>query len=507
MGIKHFYGWFRKHRNLGSSISRSKPNVDHLMIDMNGVIHEAAQKTFKYGKYNFSKREIVIPKRLKTSGIKLKPKPTLQEMNLKLFQEVKVEVNRLVEIAKPSKTVFMAIDGVAPMSKQNQQRQRRFKAGKERTENDSSFDSICITAGTSFMKELSKSLLEDGWLLSDNPLNVFLSDDSSPGEGEHKIMDSIRLSVEDDDVFCVVGMDADLILLCCTLQKTNVFIMRENEKKDFSFINIGKVKKALKTLSINVDDLIIWSCFIGNDFLPPIPTLEIRESAPEIGALEFFFQNYQKPLIDSHGYLNIFEIIRLLKLVQDREQAIMDARRVDEERIKNPLWQGDINQYRIDFREQKVLKYCSAYCSDNFHLENEKLNERLVHDFMKTVQWVHKYYTKGINATQAWSWFFPFNYALHANYFVEYLKVKPIISYRFEKTKPSHPHEQLLRVVPISSKALIPENLQEYAKELAEKNTLFEIDLSGKRQEWEAVVIVNFVKIENFREHERNLLN
>jgi 5'-3' exonuclease len=493
MGIKHFYGWFRKHPSLGSSISSSKPNVDHLMIDMNGVIHEAAQKVFKYGKYDSLKLEIVLPKRrLKTSRVK--PQPTPQEMNLRLFQEVKVEVNRLVEIAKPSKTVFMAIDGVAPMSKQNQQRQRRFKAGKERTEKASTFDSICITAGTSFMKELSKSLVEDGWLLSDSPLNVSLSDDTSPGEGEHKIMDAIRHSSK-EDVFCVVGMDADLILLCCALEKSNVFIMRENEKRNFSFIDISKVKRVLKALSMNVDDLIVWSCFIGNDFLPPIPSLEIRESEPEIGALEFFFQNYQRPLINSSGYLNIYEIIRLLKLVQDREQAIMDARRADEERFENPLWQGDIHKYRVDFREQKVLKYCSALRSDN-HLGNEKLNERLVHDFMKTVQWVHKYYTKGINATQAWSWFYPFNYALHANYFVTCLKAKPIISYGFKKTKPSHPYEQLLRVVPISSKALIPEHLQEYAKELAEKNTLFEIDLSGKRQDWEAVVIVNFVKID-----------
>lgn len=496
MGIKHFYSWFRKHETLKKSISTSVPSeVDHLLIDMNGVIHEAAQRVFKYGKYAPQKPGIIIPKRRlrqsRGSNSKQdKHKPSVKD----LYVCVKSEVNRLVDIAQPKETVFLAIDGVAPMSKQNQQRQRRFRAAKEREgKEEGAFDSTCITAGTEFMWELAQDLFRDKWLVTKNPVKVIISDDSKPGEGEHKLMEWIRHHDDMAGAYCVAGMDADLILLCCVLPKTHVYIMREDERRNYDYIDINRVRQ---DLPVRADDLLIWSCFIGNDFLPPIPSLEIKESKPETGALDFFFENYKKPLVDpSTGYLKIGEIIRLLKLVSDREQAIMEARHKEEglekgdfnKRFPNPLWEGDIEKYRTDYIDLKLKKYWRrpyGFCKSD-----------VVHDFMKTVQWVYLYYTRGIRATNAWEWFFPFNYSVHANLFAEYIKINPLISYGFEKTDPSHPHEQLLRVIPPSSKYLIPSYLHEHVDRLAKEYTLFEIDRAGKRQEWEATTIVDFVEL------------
>lgn len=128
-------------------------------------------------------------------------------------------IDRLMSIVRPRKLLYIAIDGVAPRAKMNQQRARRFKSVQEAEENNriesdfrqelknnnqyvpekhpSSWDSNIITPGTTFMKQLSEHIryyIHDritnhkGW----DKIKVILSDSSVPGEGEHKIIEFIR---------------------------------------------------------------------------------------------------------------------------------------------------------------------------------------------------------------------------------------------------------------------------------------------------------------------------
>lgn len=164
----------------------------------------------------------------------------------------------------------MAVDGVAPRAKMNQQRSRRFRTAKEAKEvrdkaiakgeelpEEKAFDSNCITPGafshsyilplylnycpgTPFMVKLSeqlrywvnKKISEDSnW----RDIQVVLSGHEVPGEGEHKIMEYIRLSKAQPDYnpnvrHCLYGLDADLIMLGLLSHDPHFCLLREEVK-------------------------------------------------------------------------------------------------------------------------------------------------------------------------------------------------------------------------------------------------------------------------------------
>ena len=134
-------------------------------------------------------------------------------IDLFLLCTIRSDLDRIItQIVKPKVSVYMAIDGVAPRAKLNQQRSRRFRSAKDLAEATKSkrivptdgsdvgaaadpysgaFDSNCITPGTEFLLRISdciryfirKKIKEDPlW----RNLSVIFSGPELPGEGEHK---------------------------------------------------------------------------------------------------------------------------------------------------------------------------------------------------------------------------------------------------------------------------------------------------------------------------------
>lgn len=88
-----------------------------------------------------------------------------------IFKDIFNYLEFLFNLMKPQKLFFMAIDGVAPRAKMNQQRGRRFRSAKdaelmeqkardrgETLPEENRFDSNCITPGTVFMTRLNTAL-------------------------------------------------------------------------------------------------------------------------------------------------------------------------------------------------------------------------------------------------------------------------------------------------------------------------------------------------------------
>lgn len=166
----------------------------------------------------------------------------------------------------PPAKVYIAIDGVVPMAKQVQQRNRRFQS-----QPSAGFDRNQISPGTPFMQQLEKALA----LAFPSAL---LSPSSEPGEGEHKIMKLVKqLSSEKKAV--IYGLDADLILL--SMQPAcQTYLLRELTQFGVRSVQYGmlNVKLLQQKLGMPATPYMMLSMCFGNDFLPPIPVFSLRNN-------------------------------------------------------------------------------------------------------------------------------------------------------------------------------------------------------------------------------------
>lgn len=299
------------------------PEFDNLYLDMNSILHTCTHSN----------------------------DDTLTRMtDDQMYAAIFAYIEHLFEIIKPQQVFYMAIDGVAPRAKMNQQRARRFRTAYEAEENlkkaiaagetipkDDPFDSNSITPGTEFMAKLTdnlkyfvhKKISEDArWAR----IQVVLSGHEVPGEGEHKIMEYIRTIKSQKDYngnlrHCIYGLDADLIMLGLVSHDPHFALLREevtfgpragkslgdvNDQR-FYLLHLSLLREYL-TLEFQdlefdlpfeysferiLDDFILIMYVIGNDFLPNLPDLFINK-----GAFPLLIETFKQSLRNVDGYIN-----------------------------------------------------------------------------------------------------------------------------------------------------------------------------------------------------------
>ena len=298
-------------------------HVNNLYMDCNSLIYDAVKNNPTYDKGKSA------------------------EYEKELIRMVCSKIDYYVSVLNPQSRVFIAFDGVAPVAKLSQQRDRRYKSWYtaqiqrdiEGAGYKEAWNTSAITPGTNFMRRLNEEVVEyfdkkmhNNSNKGGSTLEYIISCSSEPGEGEHKIFDYMRTYPEyhnsRDTVTLVYGLDADLIMLTLNhLHITkNLYLFRETPEfiksvdstldanTDY-LLDIPELAASIVKYIHNVGDTpdtnpkdttdtnritdYILMCFLlGNDFMPHFPALNIRT----VG-IDILLNVYRETLGKTNKYL------------------------------------------------------------------------------------------------------------------------------------------------------------------------------------------------------------
>jgi 5'-3' exonuclease len=483
MGVPKFFAYlmkkFKKSNFIFQKETSSVESIDWFMIDTNCLIHPVCFKIL--------------------AEEQLKEKINFKSLENKMMNAVIEYMEKIINYANPIKGIYIAIDGPVACSKMKQQRQRRYKSvhdyeffnkikDKHNKEKLYYWSNSAISPGTKFMFKLHQKILNwcNSKILENKDIKIIYSSANTNGEGEHKILQFIKNNQKQKlhYSYLTYGLDADLIFLMLVVEHDNIYLLRESNELDkngskdqLKFVSIkimsdcifelfqnNKENKLIKKRIIN--DFIFLCYFLGNDFLPHLPALDINKNG-----IEYLINNYLIIFTDlkdyllsknkkkiNYNFLNNF----LLKIGKDEESIL--TKNLNEHKYKPKCMSEDPYEkelFRIDNLMFKIndpvglgvdSNYRNNYYKHYFDADNdEEFIKELVKQYLIGIKWVTLYYFDKI---PDWYWYFPYNNPpLLEDIAKYYININEI---QFKINKPMSSFEQLLMILPPQSNFLLP---------------------------------------------------
>jgi len=515
MGIPSYYSYLIKnYAKLMKNIKKFDKKLDNFYLDSNSIIYDCLNN---------------IDKKTK-KDIEIKNEDACEETEDNLIKNVCLKIDEYIKIVKPTKMIYISFDGIAPVAKLKQQKERRYKSKFMESLldelRDVCFDKTSITPGTNFMKKLDMRINE--FFLGREKVygveKIIISGSSERGEGEHKIFKMIREN-KFQEKHIVYGLDADLIILCLNHLSfsKDIFLFRETpdfasninvniDSSELYLMDMGALmnlllgemfdNKNLKNKEHLIKDYVFLMMFMGNDFMPHFPSLNIRTFGIQM-ILELYKVNLgNKNLrlitdIETICWKNVRELVQILSImeldnfkkeyrIRNKIQHGQKFRKVDvEKRLEN-----EISMIPINNREDEMYInphsdfWENRYYSELFNTERNADNlDKICINYLEGLEWNMKYYSSGC---YNWKWKYKYNYP---PLFVDLLKFVPLWGVNMvEKNDDNISNmEQLAYVLPENSLYLLEESLiKPIAKYKKEKNNNIDIKWAFCKYFWES---------------------
>jgi len=589
MGVPGFFSWILRHyknNDIIMQVNKLNQRVDVLYLDANCLFHPQCFKILDNYQTHLQVNEKLIPK------IHYEKKNTKKLENMMMIRIINY-IDFLLNKVKPKKQLYIAVDGVAPMAKMNQQRQRRYRSVDDKIIKNNIkkkynipfndyWNNTVITPGTHFMEKLHGRLIKYiEKIKKKSKISIIYSSYHTPGEGEHKILQNIKgRNDSNDDIYVIYGLDADLIFLSLASKKSNIYLLREithfrgkkNEienrngkdllndvKEDLNYVSIDNFRKYLNIkfnemiLKRNqtyvkesdqleskmhcgnidfTDDFIFICYFLGNDFIPHLPSIDIKT-----GGIDFIIGCYLEIYLTLNSHIistengvtinNIFlemflkdisksEDYYFRKILPRYKEKIYNYKCNSSNPYRRELWNleymrcfkiYDPIQLGKDKADLWKWRYYEHYCGMT-ECQQEFINE-MCNNYLKGILWTTQYY---FNKCPSWRWQY---YHFHAPFISDitayYVNTKIDINLiKFQKSKPLQPCEQLLAVLPPPCAYMLP---KEYKKLILSADSpiidmypeKIKLDMINKSLYWKCIPYIPRIDIKRIENATKNI--